>query len=41
MTAGHWFEVIELLVAIRTKGFKLWNVVVKKWPAGTLFAEPH
>lgn len=41
MTAGHWFEVIELFVAIRTKRLKLGNVVVKKCPAGTLFAEPH
>jgi hypothetical protein len=30
MTAGHWFEVIELFVAVSTEGFKLRNVVVKK-----------
>lgn len=39
--AGHWLEVIELFVAVRAKRFKLRKVTVKKWFAGTLFAEPH
>jgi hypothetical protein len=41
MAAGHWLKVIELFVAVRAKRLKLRNVTVKKWLAGTLFAEPH
>jgi hypothetical protein len=41
MPAGHYLEVIELLVTVRAKRFKFRNVVVKKWLAGMLFAEPH
>lgn len=41
MPAGYWLEVIEFLVAVCAKRFKLRKVTVKKWLTGTLFAEPH
>lgn len=41
MSAGHWLDMVKLLVAVGAERFELRKVTIKKVLAGTLLTEPN